>query len=147
MFFLLLCVLRLLLNGCSFFLLLLSLYCGRALLTLFGRLLASLLLLPLLLSLLLFLLVPPLFSSESVVHYLLHRLLYDRLRRGYCGVLEGARDLHVDLADDILVLKHLGCRELTGLSDLLHLIVTQADYHVFRLEVCVDYLAHPVHVI
>lgn len=54
--------------------------------------------------------------------------------------------LHVHCLD-VLVLSHLGSRELAGLLDLGYLLVAQADHYIFRLEVGVDDLAHPVNVV
>ena len=63
----------------------------------------------------------------------------------YC--ILSTRNLHVNLAYNILMLKHLGGGQLPGLRNFIHLVVSQANYHVFRLEIGMDNLAHSMHVI
>jgi hypothetical protein len=45
------------------------------------------------------------------------------------------------------MLKHLGGRQLARLGNLIHLVVSQANDHVFGLEIGMDYLAHSMHVV
>jgi len=73
-----------------------------------------------------------------------HRLL---LQGEVLWCLQGASNLHVQLLYRIALLEHLGCGKLASLSDLRDFRVLQADYHVLGLEVRVDDLAHPVHVV
>ena len=47
----------------------------------------------------------------------------------------------------MVVLAHFGGGQLASLLDLEDFLVSQANDHVFRLEVSVDHLAHSVHVV
>ena len=47
----------------------------------------------------------------------------------------------------MVILAHLGCSELACLGNLADLLVPEADDDVLGLEVGVDDLAHPVHVV
>lgn len=47
----------------------------------------------------------------------------------------------------MFVLAHFGGSQLASLGYLLDLVVAQTDYHVLRLEVSVNYLAHSMHVV
>jgi hypothetical protein len=64
------------------------------------------------------------------------------IKRGEC-----TGDLHVDLSNDVEVLIHLGCSELASLGDLTHFVVSEADHDILRLKICMDDLAHSVHIV
>jgi hypothetical protein len=61
--------------------------------------------------------------------------------------LKSAGNLHIDLFNDVLMVKHLCCSKLSCLSDFLHFIVTKANNNVFRLEISMNNLAHAMHII
>lgn len=111
----------------------------------------------LLLSLSLFLLVFPLFCREAIIYMLWYRRrLLDFISgcscwsyglRGDNWLLQSASYLHVYLLDDVLVLVHLCCCQLTRLCDFENLVVTQTDDDILRLEISVNDLAHAVHIV
>ena len=57
-----------------------------------------------------------------------------------------ASNFHIRFLD-IVILSHFGGCELSCLLDLAYLLVSQADDYIFRLEVCMYDLAHPVNVV
>ena len=56
-------------------------------------------------------------------------------------------NLGIDPLNGLGIPVHFSCRQLASPRNLLHLVIRQTDHHVFRLEVSVDHLAHPVHVV
>lgn len=47
----------------------------------------------------------------------------------------------------MVIFAHFGSGELSGLLDLGYFLVPQADDNIFRLEVSMNNLAHPVNVV
>jgi|TARA_B110000305_G_C19339842_1_gene588544 hypothetical protein len=47
----------------------------------------------------------------------------------------------------MVVFAHFGSRELSGLLNLGYFLVPEADDNIFRLEVRMNNLAHPVNVV
>jgi hypothetical protein len=61
-------------------------------------------------------------------------------------LLQGAGNFHIHVLD-VIVVAHLCGRQLACSVDFMHFLVSETDNDVFRLEVGVDHLAHPVHVV
>ncbi len=99
--------------------------------------------------LLLLLLVLSLLRGKTILRHqvFLLFLLFFSWRFGSFLGWESTSNFHVDLLDDVLVLIHFSGSELACLSDLYDLVVSQADHDVLGLEVCVNNLAHAMHVV
>ena len=61
-------------------------------------------------------------------------------------IAKGACDFHIHVLD-MVVFAHFGSRELSGLLNLGYFLVPKADDNIFRLEVRMNNLAHPVNVV
>jgi len=56
-------------------------------------------------------------------------------------------NFHVKFLDEIGALEHFGGGELASLRDFIHLIISQSNYHVLWLKICVDNLTLTVHIV